>query len=71
MTGTPVFSEGRTGGGGGERGAGEGVGLSQGSRTEKKANHGSRISKFHFPESRKQTSKVLVLKTFSYDRKSD
>ena len=28
-------------------------GLSHGSRTEKTANHGSRISKFHFPESRK------------------
>ena len=34
--------EGRTGGG-----------LSHGSRTEKTTNHGSRISKFHFPESRK------------------
>ena len=28
-------------------------GLSHGSRTEKTTNHGSRISKFHFPESRK------------------
>ena len=28
-------------------------GLSHGSRTEKITNHGSRISKFHFPESRK------------------
>ena len=28
-------------------------GLSHGSRTEKTANHGSRLSKFHFPESRK------------------
>ena len=35
------------------RKAGGGGGLSHGSRTEKTANHGSRQSKFHFPESRK------------------
>ena len=32
----------------------QGGGLSHGSRTEKTANHGSRLSKFHFPESNKQ-----------------
>ena len=39
------MEEGHTGGGGG--------GLWHGSRTEKIENHGSQISKFHFPESRK------------------
>ena len=41
-----TIEEGRTGGGGGG-------GLWHDSRTKKVTNHGSRILKFHFPESRK------------------
>ena len=34
------------------------------------ANHGSWISKFHFPETQKKVSKVLFLTTCSYTRKN-
>ena len=42
-----------------ERGSYRG-GLWHGSRAEKTTNHESRISKFHFPESRKSARKTLL-----------